>query len=124
MRRRSIITAALMLTLLASSASVISMGKVSAATPVKDNADWNKKKVTITIPNNYTAYTNTSNYTLDSVGVWQWGAKLPDGRYSVYFDAADIKQIAYHYQASDKLNIPQRYADNCALHDKTVEALK
>ena len=44
------------------------------------------------------------------------------GRYSVYFDASDIKKMAYLYEYD--LKIPERYAANCELHDKTVEALR
>ena len=125
MKKRALILSALMLTLFAVSYNGGQMGSVKAAgTSVVDNADWNKKKVTITIPNDYTSYTKTQQYTLDSVGVWQWGAKKSSGRYTVYFDAADIKQVADLYQNQGKLNIPQRYANNCALHDKTVAALR
>ena len=45
MRRRMLITAALMLTLFASSMGMVSMGRAKAAGPVRDNADWNKAKV-------------------------------------------------------------------------------
>ena len=121
MKKKAYIIAAIVAGILAMTLTLIPMRKVKAA-GVVDQADWNKKKVTVTLTNDYTKYTQTSQYTLDSVGVWQWGKKDSQGRYSVYFDASDVKKVAWLYE-NDR-NIPGRYAANCALHDKTVEALR
>lgn len=130
MKKRSLILTALMLTLFAVNSKGLSMGSVKAK-GIVDNAEWNKKTdVTITVLDNskvncdYLNYRNigSDKYTLDSIGVWQWGAKTSDGRYSVYFDAADIKQVANLYE--NIINVPARYKANCALREATERELQ
>lgn len=89
---------------------------------VTDESAWNKKTVTITVPNDYKHYTNTSTYTLKGVGVWQWGNATSDGMYSVYYDASDIKKMAYKYEVD--LDLPARYTKLCKLRDDTEYALR
>ncbi len=119
MKRKLFILLTLSAMLFAANSSFFS---ADARAAVKDEADWNKKSVTITVPKEYKNYKNTEVYTLKSVGVWQWGSKTIDGGYSVYFDASDIKKMCDLYE--NKLLVPKRYSANCQLHDATVAALQ